>query len=48
MQTYLVQIRLDRRNFRDVYVQARDDTGAVLAARKRATRQELRWAAFVL
>lgn len=49
MQTYLVQIRLDRGyNFRDVYVEARDDAGAVRAAREQATSAELRWASFVL
>ena len=47
MTTYLVQIQCGG-SFRDVYVQAQDDAGAVAAAKAQATRQELRWASFVL
>jgi hypothetical protein len=45
--TYLVQIQLGS-SFRDVYVSAKSDADAIRAARKLATQQELRWAAFVL
>lgn len=47
MTTYMVQIRLGS-DFRDVYVNAKDENAALSAARKLATKQEQKWAAFVL
>jgi hypothetical protein len=47
MQTYIVNIQLGT-NFRDVYVQANDEGGAVRAARRLATAKERQWAAFVI
>ena len=47
MQTYMVQI-ITGQNFRDVYVSAKDDAGAIAAAKRVATSHEIRWASFVL
>lgn len=47
MTTYMVQIQLGS-DFRDVYVNAKDENAALSAARSVATKQELKWAAFVI
>lgn len=47
MTTYMVQIQLGS-DFRDVYVSAKDENAALAAARKLVTKQEQKWAAFVI